>query len=357
MAPKRKAPAASGGGKKGKRAPEPEPESESEPESDSEEASEEEASGEEPMSEDGSEEEEDESGEDMSDDDDDEDAASDEEEDVSASDGGDESLDELDDEEFEGDDLELGGEGGDDSSDGAGEDEFDGDDVSGGDDDDAGEGGDDEERAAAAAAAASRGEQGGANMFGFARAFSNLVGDAADGEGAGDVLPKTKKQRRQEAEARREKKVKAAEKKRKLELREKGHVVPIKGVADPSSDQLERKLLQTATRGVVRLFNAVSQAQRAAAEKKAEGGSAKKKDMSKAEFLAQLRASALGKATPAHLLGVDAEQNKEESKGGKWDVLTDGYLMGRNKMKDWDKGTREDGAKEVEYEDEDEDEF
>ena len=236
----------------------------------------------------------------------------------------------------------------------AGEDEFDGDDVSGGDDDDAGEGGDDEERAAAAAAAASRGEQGGANMFGFARAFSNLVGDAADGEGAGDVLPKTKKQRRQEAEARREKKVKAAEKKRKLELREKGHVVPIKGVADPSSDQLERKLLQTATRGVVRLFNAVSQAQRAAAEKKAEGGSAKKKDMSKAEFLAQLRASALGKATPAHLLGVDAEQNKEESKGGKWDVLTDGYLMGRNKMKDWDKGTREDGAKEVEYEDEDE---
>ena len=229
--------------------------------------------------------------------------------------------------------------------------------MSGGDGDDAGEGGDDEERAAAAAAAASRGEQGGANMFGFARAFSNLVGDAADGEGAGDVLPKTKKQRRQEAEARREKKVKAAEKKRKLELREKGHVVPIKGVADPSSDQLERKLLQTATRGVVRLFNAVSQAQRAAAEKKAEGGSAKKKDMSKAEFLAQLRASALGKATPAHLLGVDAEQNKEESKGGKWDVLTDGYLMGRNKMKDWDKGTREDGAKEVEYEDEDEDEF
>ena len=338
MAPKRKAPATSGGGKKGKRAPEPEPE----PESESEEASEEEASGEEPMSEDGSEEEEDESGEDMSDDDDDEDAASDEEEDVSASDGDDESLDELDDEEFEGDDLELGGEGGDDSSDGAGEDEIDG---------------DDEERAAAAAAAASRGEQGGANMFGFARAFSNLVGDAADGEGAGDVLPKTKKQRRQEAEARREKKVKAAEKKRKLELREKGHVVPIKGVADPSSDQLERKLLQTATRGVVRLFNAVSQAQRAAAEKKAEGGSAKKKDMSKAEFLAQLRASALGKATPAHLLGVDAEQNKEESKGGKWDVLTDGYLMGRNKMKDWDKGTREDGAKEVEYEDEDEDEF
>ena len=61
--------------------------------------------------------------------------------------------------------------------------------------------------------------------------------------------------------------------------------------------------------------------------------------------------------TPAHLLGVDAEQNKEESKGGKWDVLTDGYLMGRNKMKDWDKGTREDGAKEVEYEDEDEEEF
>jgi len=130
--------------------------------------------------------------------------------------------------------------------------------------------------------------------------------------------------------------------------------VPVKGVADPASDQLERKLLQTATRGVVRLFNAVSQAQRAAAEKKADGN-AKKKDMTKAEFLAQLRNSALGKPSPMHRLGLEpVEKKEEEPKAGKWDVLTDGYLMGRNKLKDWDKGTREDGTQEVEYEDEDE---
>ena len=193
-------------------------------------------------------------------------------------------------------------------------------------------------------------------MFGFAKAFSSLVGDGAGGDGAaaGDVLPKTKKQRRQEAELRREKKARAADKKRKLELRERGHVVPVKGVADPASDQLERKLLQTATRGVVRLFNAVSQAQRAAAEKKADGN-AKKKDMTKAEFLAQLRNSALGKPSPMHRLGLEpVEKKEEEPKAGKWDVLTDGYLMGRNKLKDWDKGTREDGTQEVEYEDEDE---
>ena len=193
-------------------------------------------------------------------------------------------------------------------------------------------------------------------MFGFAKAFSSLVGDGAGGDGAaaGDVLPKTKKQRRQEAELRREKKARAADKKRKLELRERGHVVPVKGVADPASDQLERKLLQTATRGVVRLFNAVSQAQRAAAEKKTDGN-AKKKDMTKAEFLAQLRNSALGRPSPMHRLSLEpVEKKEEEPKAGKWDVLTDGYLMGRNKLKDWDKGTREDGTQEVEYEDEDE---
>ena len=312
------------------------------------------------MGEDGSEEED--VDEEVSDDDeemsDDDDDGGDDEE-VSDDDGDDESLDELDDEEFEGDDLELGGEGGDDSSDGAGEDEFDADDA-GDDDEDGdkdGEDGEDEEgAAAAAAAAASRGEQGGANMFGFAKAFSSLVGDGAGGDGAaaGDVLPKTKKQRRQEAELRREKKARAADKKRKLELRERGHVVPVKGVADPASDQLERKLLQTATRGVVRLFNAVSQAQRAAAEKKTDGN-AKKKDMTKAEFLAQLRNSALGRPSPMHRLGLEpVEKKEEEPKAGKWDVLTDGYLMGRNKLKDWDKGTREDGTQEVEYEDEDE---
>ena len=261
-------------------------------------------------------------------------------------------LDELDDEEFEGDDPELGGEGGDDSSDGAGEDEFDADDAGDSDEDggEDGEDGEDEERAAAAAAAAaSRGEQGGANMFGFAKAFSNLVGDGAGGDGAAasDVLPKTKKQRRQEAELRREKKARAADKKRKLELREQGHVVPVKGVADPASDQLERKLLQTATRGVVRLFNAVSQAQRAAAEKKADGN-AKKKDMTKAEFLAQLRNSALGKPSPMHRLGLEPV----EEGGG-----TQGWKVGRahrrvpragTSWKDWDKGTREDGTQEVE---------
>ena len=43
--------------------------------------------------------------------------------------------------------------------------------------------------------------------------------------------------------------VRSQEKKLRLELRERGHVVPSKGVVDTTTDQLERRMIQTATRG------------------------------------------------------------------------------------------------------------
>ena len=55
--------------------------------------------------------------------------------------------------------------------------------------------------------------------------------------------------------------------------------------------------------------------------------------------------------------GAEVREGGEKGKAGAsggWDVLSDGYLMGRNKLKDWDKGAEE-GATEVEYEDEDAD--
>jgi hypothetical protein len=51
-----------------------------------------------------------------------------------------------------------------------------------------------------------------------------------------------------------------------MELRERGHVVPARGVLDVAVDQGEKRLLSTATKGVVRLFNAVSKAQRDASD-------------------------------------------------------------------------------------------
>ena len=132
-------------------------------------------------------------------------------------------------------------------------------------------------------------------------------------------------------------------------LRERGHVVPARGVVNPASDKLERRMLQTATRGVVRLFNAVSKAQKAAADAgKRKGGTLKPKELTKGSFLAELKKSGERERAEAK-----KEEKKEEEGGGRgWDVLSDGYLMGRNKLKDWDKGTRT-AEEEVEYEDDD----
>lgn len=340
-------PAGTGTSRPTRRKPEPEPEPES--------ASEEEALPEESS---GHEDEDVSSGEDdeapLSDE---EDASEDDDEDPSdsmedASEGdsdgeGSDELDELDDDAFEGDDLELDEYGAaDDDSDGAGDDD---DFAHDSDADDS----DDDGRATAAAGAASRAEGGGGggNAFGFARAFTNLVGEA-DGAPAGEVLPKTKKQRRQEAEQRREKRARSLDKKHRLELRERGHVVPKRGVADPESDRRERRLTQTATRGVVRLFNAVSQAQRAAADAGKSRLGGKSKQLTKSKFLAELKKSTAGEREGVVAGGGAAEEKKGSASGGGWDVLSDGYLMGRNKLKDWDKGTKE-AETEVEYEDED----
>ncbi|EEH51223.1 uncharacterized protein MICPUCDRAFT_43396 [Micromonas pusilla CCMP1545] len=345
--------------KAAKREPSPEPASESESEdgSSGDDDDEDEAGGgaEESNSGDGSDSEEALGEDDASDDDDDDD------------DDDDASADDLDDEAFEGDDVDLDDDDDEDEgeeeeedddaedSDGAMDDDFDGDDAgeaAGSDSEDSRQ---EEYDDAARAAAAAASRAGGGGGFGFAKAFANLVGDDPSREA--EVLPKTKKQRRVEAEARREKRARNAEKSRKLELRERGHVVPKKGVADPASDQLERRLIQTATRGVVRLFNAVSKAQRDAAEADASRDKKKKKTtlLSSKGFMAELTKRTKARTDDeiemeAEILKKTAGQKKAEAEGG-WDVLSDGYLMGRNKMKDWEKGTAA-GENELEIEDE-----
>ena len=50
--------------------------------------------------------------------------------------------------------------------------------------------------------------------------------------------------------------------KQKLEMRERGHVTAVQPGANAEQDALERALVRTATKGVVKLFNAIHQAQR-----------------------------------------------------------------------------------------------
>lgn len=284
------------------------------------------------------------------------------------------SLDELDNDAFDGDDREVGGDDGDDDgdseSDGADDDEFDEDDFSDGDGDDDGEDGEDDEdtvpsrkrtRDAAASTAAARAEGGGAAAFGFARAFANLVGDedgAATKRGGSELLPKTKKQKKVEIEQKLDRRARSLLKRERLELRERGHHVPKKGTVDPVADQTERRMLQTATKGVVRLFNAVSKAQKTVADAGTRKGLGKvSKELTKGSFLQELKKSNLERSARDEAAAArDKEKNKhdgaEKTESAGWDVLSDGYLMGRNKLKDWDKGTRK-AEEEVEYEDDD----
>ena len=277
-----------------------------------------------------------------------EDASDDDDEEASSS------LDELDDDEFGDvlDDDEID----DHESDGAGDDESDDEYL---DDDDEDETDDEDtepsrkrDRDAAASSAAARAEGGGAAAFGFARAFANLVGDKSRKDGS-EILPKTKKQKKVEVERKLEKKARSLEKRNKLELREWGHVVPKNGAVDPVADQLERKMLQTATRGVVRLFNAVSKAQKTVADAagKRKGLVGKTvKELTKGSFLQELKKTSGDRVKDTS--AKDSENEKTETENAGWDVLADGYLMGRNKLKDWDKGTKK-AEEDVEYEDDD----
>lgn len=129
------------------------------------------------------------------------------------------------------------------------------------------------------------------------------------------------------------------ERKNRVAAAERGHTraLGLKAGADPKRDARERSLRRSATRGVVRLFNAVWRAQRGHAEGQ---GDARAVAASKASLLAGLDAGA-GKAVA---VGKAAEKAPEGKGGGTqpqrgWDVLQEDFtgLSGRAKLKDWDK--------------------
>ncbi|CAI5496211.1 unnamed protein product, partial [Closterium sp. Naga37s-1] len=130
----------------------------------------------------------------------------------------------------------------------------------------------------------------------------------------------------------------AERKQAKLMEREMAHVLP-----EPFLGPKEKALVKIATKGVVRLFNAVSKAQKV--QKQASTKDADKK--TKAAFLTELRGSTAtigavggaaarlgGKAKPEAVMSAAAAAAEEPT----WSLLADSFQLGQSNLKGWDKG-------------------
>jgi Rrp15p len=202
----------------------------------------------------------------------------------------------------------------------------------------------------------------------FARAFARIIDSSVPQTEqvlAAPILAGSKSLAARKAEDEAEAKAHRAAKKLRLEMRQRGHVVPKKRGADPIADAREKAFQKTATRGVVRLFNAVAKAQRRLREEEGVSGSrAKAAKLGKASFLAELRNSraategkseavvpsarptseAAAAAAAGGAGGGCGDDGSDEEGGAGWAVLQQGFtgLQGGNKMKDWDKQMSED---------------
>ncbi|XP_076907855.1 uncharacterized protein LOC143564471 [Bidens hawaiensis] len=166
----------------------------------------------------------------------------------------------------------------------------------------------------------------------FKKAFKKIVKSGSD-EVLGPVLSAYKNLvvKKLAAEAS-EKKAKGDAKKEKILLREKGHVKP-----DAFSVSHEKMLIGVATKGVVKLFNAVNKAQ---SSQKGLNPSRSKDAKVIQKRRKETFFSELGK-TPS---GSDAKAGTSGSAGDEgpaWAPLRDNYMLTNSKLKDWDKAADE----------------
>lgn len=205
----------------------------------------------------------------------------------------------------------------------------------------------------------------------MASAFARILGKRS--KAAVPILAERRDWRAsQEEKIAADKRRRAAEKRqRERAIREQGHVRDVRAGTSSDRDDVERALLRTATRGVVKLFNAVHQAQRGAA---ATTGKASTRE-GKARLLAALDGAAKNASTLGTFGGTDAAAaamagqaaggtSGSGGRGAGWSVLNDGFtgLSGGKKLKDWDReegGADDDAAveDEAELDDSDSDEY
>lgn len=193
----------------------------------------------------------------------------------------------------------------------------------------------------------------------FSRAVSRILGSSGSldvqGPHKAPILAGSKSLARRKEEEEERLRAERAARKLRREMRQRGHIIPAKRGLDPGSDVREKALQRTATKGVVRLFNAVAKAQRQLKEaEEISGNRYKAAKLGKASFLAELRKnrssviSYKNNTLDSEMTGNNAtDEVNEGDKPGKgveerepgWDVLQDSFtgLHGGNKMKDWDR--------------------
>ncbi|CAJ2633114.1 unnamed protein product [Trifolium pratense] len=164
----------------------------------------------------------------------------------------------------------------------------------------------------------------------FKMAFKNIIKKSVSDDLLGPVLSAHKNlviEKLAEEEA--ERKVKGEAKKEKLLIAEKGHVKPANYL-----DSHEKFLISVATKGVVKLFNAVNKAQVAQKgldpSKNRDAKELKKR--TKEAFYSELGRPAVGTSAKAN-----TSTSKGEDEQPSWAPLRDNYMLTNSRIKDWDK--------------------
>lgn len=187
----------------------------------------------------------------------------------------------------------------------------------------------------------------------FAEAFTSILRAAGEVESAAGpatgsavaapviptMLGRSRTVQRKAEEEREERLKRKQQRKKKRELKAAGHAPPKPRGLEPERDALERRLLVTATRGVVQLFNAVAKVQRA--QKDADETGAKP---AKTSFVEELKRAAAAAAAPGGAGAGAGTGARGRGAGGEdagagptgWDVLKEGFGLSRAKLKDWD---------------------
>ncbi|KAM6548554.1 hypothetical protein CsatB_020230 [Cannabis sativa] len=162
----------------------------------------------------------------------------------------------------------------------------------------------------------------------FKMAFKSIINRVIQDDGLGPVLSSQKKLVAEKlAEEDAERKVKKDVRREKHLMGEKGHVIPANYL-----DAHEKFLIGVATKGVVKLFNAVNKAQHAQ----------KGLDPSRSKDAKELRKrrkdaffSELGKTPLTAKAQTSTGQADGDAPG--WAPLRDNYMLTNSKLKGWDK--------------------
>ncbi|XWS31108.1 hypothetical protein CRYUN_Cryun23aG0049400 [Craigia yunnanensis] len=166
----------------------------------------------------------------------------------------------------------------------------------------------------------------------FRLAFKNIIKRTVADDSLGPVLAGHKQLvAKKLAEEEAERKVKGEAKKEKHSVAEKGHVKPANYL-----DSHEKFLIGIATKGAVKLFNAVNKAQKA--QKGLDPSRTKDakviRKRRKEAFFSELGKTSLSACDSSSKGNTSNARNDE---GPAWAPLRDNYMLTNPKLKDWDK--------------------